>query len=206
MLLYVSEQMMSHKEELCRLDSEVGDGDHGIGIERGFYYLHKNLIDLDTHTDMEQVFQLVHMTLMSEMGGASGIIFSALFKQKGLKDKDTLEVNDWQRIMEHGLAQVQHFGHARTGDKTMIDALAPAVEAMKAYDGDDLCTLFACGLEAAEEGKEKTKAYPATFGRARFVKERSIGYIDPGAASMCYILQAMYEYICHMEINGNTQS
>lgn len=203
LLLYVSEQMMTYKDELCRLDSEVGDGDHGIGIHRGFYYLHKKLINQKTPMDIEQIFQLAHVTLMAEMGGASGIIFSALFKQEGLKEVTTLGVKEWKMILMNGLQQVQQFGHAHPGDKTMVDALAPAVEVIKTYEGDDLGFVFKECCKAAEEGKEKTKLYPAKFGRARFVKERSIGKVDPGAVSLCYILQAIYTYIQNMEKTGN---
>lgn len=199
LLTHISEQMIEKESYLCELDGKIGDGDHGIGIARGFRSV---LIELENeHTNVKDVFTNAGMAMMNSMGGASGIIFSAMFLGAMKEDADVqLTVTNLKKYLTNGLERIKQKGGAKLGDKTMIDAFEPAVDALNAYEGDSLITAFRLMQQEAETGAEKTKDYVAAFGRAKFLGERSLGFCDAGATSVSLIFMYGNDYLC--QLNG----
>ena len=198
-LLHVCDRMIEAKEMLCDIDGLIGDGDHGIGIERGFLAARRKIESYDTE-DIKGLYQLLYHTLMQEMGGASGIMYSALFM--GIDEMPAVTSADtsfWKTLFSLGLANIKRFGHAEIGDKTLVDALEPAVVSMENFQGDADILLFESAYQAAEAGKEKTKQMVAKFGRAKFIQERSLGHEDAGAVSICILLQSIKEGIAQVQ-------
>ena len=130
------------------------------------------------------------------MGGASGVIFGSMFLGgiKGYEKITELDGENLTKIMRGSLESIKTRGKAQVGDKTMVDALEPAVIAMEGADKEDLAALLKAAAEAAKEGVENTKKYVAKFGRAKSLMERAIGHQDAGATSVSIIFEAMYTY------------
>lgn len=130
------------------------------------------------------------------MGGASGVIFGSLYLAgaKGMEPKSVLSAEDLAGMERKSLAAIQERGKAKVGDKTMVDALVPAVEAMEENSGKGLLEMLKAAEAAAAQGVEDTKKYQAKFGRAKSLMERAIGYQDAGATSVWLILQGMREF------------
>lgn len=196
MLLDLSGRMIRHKDLLCEIDGKIGDGDHGLGIERGFTAVMEILEGKEFDT-VNALLSETGMAMQRSMGGASGIIFSAMFL--GLcKQPDAAHFTpELLHIMcREGLSTIKKHGKAKCGDKTMIDALEPAVSAMeRALPSADLADFLDRATSAALEGVEATKTYAAKFGRAKFLGDRSIGCQDAGATSVWLIFKAMKEWI-----------
>ena len=144
---------------------------------------------------IREIFGGLGMAMMNSMGGASGVIFSAIFlgilKQP---EQEKLDAELLRGMCESGLKRIKSAGGADEGDKTMIDALAPAVRAMEESEEREIEELLKTAWKVAAEGAENTKNYTAKFGRAKFLGERSLGYEDAGAVSVSIIFQSMYEY------------
>lgn len=136
------------------------------------------------------------MAMMNSMGGASGVIFSAIFMGIAQQPKeDTLSLDAFIGMCESGLKKIKVVGKAKKGDKTMIDALEPAVEAMKKAPKDcGFPELLHIAYESALQGVEDSKGYIAKFGRAKFLGERALGHEDAGAVSVSIIFKSMSEY------------
>lgn len=202
MITYIAENMIKKEAELCELDGKIGDGDHGIGIARGFRSV---LAEMDnTHDDVKEVFANAGFEMMNSMGGASGIVFSSIFLGSMTESPaDSLTVSNLKSYLESGLARVKKKGGAQLGDKTMIDAFEPAVEQLKSYTGEDLLEAFSILAKAADQGAENTKNYVAKFGRAKFLGERSLGSIDAGAVSVSLIFKFGNEYLLKSKEESN---
>jgi dihydroxyacetone kinase-like protein len=196
LFLYVSQQMIESKEILTNADRAIGDGDHGIGMARGFEAILPK-VSSSNFSSIDEIFQTVGLTLLSTIGGAAGAIFGSFFigASKGLKDCVALDSNALANCMQAGLEMVKIRGKAKVGDKTMIDALEPATMTALANTKSDLDDLLPLIAGAAENGKEKTKELIATTGKAKTLGERSIGHPDPGALSMSLILRFMSDYV-----------
>jgi phosphoenolpyruvate---glycerone phosphotransferase subunit DhaL len=166
----------AHKDELTRLDQAIGDGDHGSNLDRG---LTKAVADLDGETAAE-VLKKVGRTLISTVGGASGPLYGTVFREaaKALQD----DPDDLATALRKGLEGVQKLGGAAEGDKTMVDALIPAVAALET--GGDAAA-------AARLGAEATIPLQARKGRASYLGARSVGHQDPGATSTALLFQAL---------------
>ncbi|MBS4208134.1 dihydroxyacetone kinase subunit DhaL [Bacillus sp. FJAT-50079] len=196
MFLYVGEKVVESKPLLTKIDSAIGDGDHGIGMSVGFTKADENL-KANEFTTVNEVFKTIGMSMISSMGGASGVIFGTMFVGgiKGLEAKETLDLSLLAEIFEKALDAIKVRGKAELGDKTMIDALQPAVEALKAAQNDS----FEEGLRKAEsaalEGVEATKDYIAKFGRAKSLGERAVGHQDAGATTVSIIFKSMKEWV-----------
>lgn len=196
MLLCVADAIIKSKPMLTEIDSKIGDGDHGIGMELGMQKATEALDKLSEPKSVNDVFKTVGRAMMMSMGGASGIIFGTLF-QGGAKSapiSDTLDCPELTAIFRGSLDAIKARGGAAVGDKTMVDALEPAVTAMENMDSDDIAELLHAAEQAAALGVEETKRYEAKFGRAKSLMARSIGYQDAGATSTWIIFKAMYEY------------
>lgn len=204
MFLYVADKIIENKPLLTQVDSTIGDGDHGIGMSIGFTEVKKNLVDRNFET-INEVFKTVGMSMLSSMGGASGVIFSTMFIG-GIKNKENqskLDLLLLSQIFEDSLSAIKLRGKASLGDKTMIDALEPAVEGLKisvAQSETLLDGLYQAEL-LAKQGVEKTKEYVANFGRAKSLGERAIGHQDAGATSVHLIFKAMREWIEGLKSN-----
>jgi dihydroxyacetone kinase-like protein len=185
-----------HRVELVRLDTAIGDGDHGTNLDRG---MHKVLekIEGDEGEDIGASLKAVGMALVSSVGGAAGPLYGTLFLQMGSSagPNATLGVTQWADALEAGLRGVQARGKAEPGDKTMVDALVPAVEALRRAEADGVEVGEASRLAAAaaEEGMKATIPMEARKGRASYLGPRSIGHQDPGATSTYLLLSSAAE-------------
>ncbi|GEL46065.1 dihydroxyacetone kinase subunit L [Cellulomonas hominis] len=183
-----------NREELIELDRQIGDGDHGENLSRGFTAVLGKLDALDAPPgDVGSVLKLVATTLMSTVGGAAGPLYGTAYlraaKVTGLPELDSAAV---VAMLEAGLEGIVVRGKATTGEKTMVDAWTPAVEAaVQAADaGASPAAVLAAAAEAARAGAEATIPLVATKGRASYLGERSAGHQDPGATSSALILEA----------------
>ena len=198
MLKFVADAAISSKEELCRLDSYVGDGDHGFTVERGFSAVKAMLEETDFDSPKEAL-EATGDELADTMGGAIGLIIGGLFTggAEAIDDKADIDTEDVYALLNAGLEEIKLVGGAREGDRTLIDALSPACDAFKsAMDQEaSLKECIGCAAEAAEKGAEATKDMVAKKGRAKFLQEESKGHIDAGAVTMSKIIRAMSDYI-----------
>jgi dihydroxyacetone kinase phosphoprotein-dependent L subunit len=198
MFVYVAEKIIENKLLLTQIDSEIGDGDHGIGMSIGFGESAGKLAGMQSGS-INEVFTTIGSSMIKTMGGASGVIFGTLFSGgvRGLPQIEQLDLPILADIMERGLNAVIARGKAQLGDKTMVDALAPAVESLKQSASKDASLIEALELAvaAADAGVENTKGYVAKFGRAKSLGERAVGHQDPGATSVWIILSAMSEWM-----------
>ncbi len=198
MFLYVGEKVVESKPLLTKIDSAIGDGDHGIGMSVGFTKAEENL-KVNEFTTVNDVFKTIGMSMISSMGGASGIIFGTMFVGgiKGLDPKEALDLASLAEIYEKALNAIKQRGKAELGDKTMIDAFQPAVEALKASAAanDSLIEGLRKAETAAVEGVEASKDYIAKFGRAKSLGERAIGNQDAGATTVSIIFKSMKEWV-----------
>ncbi|MCG8967842.1 MULTISPECIES: dihydroxyacetone kinase subunit DhaL [Streptomyces] len=173
-------------ERLTALDSPIGDADHGSNLQRGFTAVTASL-EKEAPDTPGAVLMLAGRQLISTVGGASGPLYGTLLRRTGKALGDSAEVSAEQlaEALRTGVDAVRTLGGAAPGDKTMIDALVPAVDAL----GDS----FAAAGAAAEEGAEATTPLQARKGRASYLGERSIGHQDPGATSAALLIAALEE-------------
>ena len=185
-----------HRVELVRLDTAIGDGDHGTNMDRG---MRKALERLEgaQEGDIGAMLKAVGMALVSTVGGAAGPLYGTLFMQMGTAaaGRSELDLEGWTAALEAGLKGVQARGKAEPGDKTMVDALQPAVEALKAAAGEDEASALRASADAAEEGMKATIPLVARKGRASYLGERSADHQDPGATSSHLLLRSAAEAV-----------
>lgn len=190
----IAEKIEAEKDFLTELDSPIGDSDHGINLARGFKEVEKK-IDALAGKEPSEVLKTVGMTLVSTVGGSSGPLYGTGFMKLGmaLKGKEEIVMADFLTGFEQAVEGIKVRGKAVRGEKTMLDAMIPALEAMKAQQDAGVAAkqVFAAGVEAAKEGVEYTKTIIATKGRASYVGERSIGHQDPGATSITMVLEVV---------------
>ena len=184
----------ANRDHLTQLDAAIGDADHGINLARGFAAV---LVALDAKPAPTPgaVLALTGSTLISKVGGASGPLYGMAFRRAGqaLGAADDVDLVALGQALEAALAGVQQLGAAREGDKTMVDALAPATRALaKAVaEGATQADALAAAVAAAAEGAAATVSMEARKGRASYLGPRSVGHEDPGAASTVLILTAL---------------
>lgn len=197
MLIYVADSIIKNKPYLTEIDSQIGDGDHGIGMAGGLEKAKAKLLAAESFEDVNQEFKLVGHTMLMSMGGASGVIFGTMFEggAKTLDSRKNLDCAAITDLMKGSRDAIAKRDKAKVGDKTMLDAFVPAVEAMENAKTDDLAVLLSAAEKAAKQGMENTKNYIAKFGRAKSLMERSIGYQDAGATSVWIIFNAMKEFV-----------
>jgi dihydroxyacetone kinase-like protein len=185
-----------NKVYLTELDSAIGDADHGINMDRGFTAVAGKLDGL-VGPDIGQTLKTVGTTLVSTVGGASGPLYGMFFMQMGgaAAGKETLTAEDFATAFEAGVGGVLRIGKAEAGDKTMVDALLPARDALRAAiaDGASVGDAVLRMANAAEEGMLATVPLVARKGRASYLGERSAGHQDPGATSTHLLLRSAAE-------------
>ncbi len=190
MMAAVARAVIANVDQLSEADRATGDGDHGVGMRRGFEAVLEALEGLDAATP-EQVMKAAGSAIMARGGGASGAIFGTLFRggAKALEGRDRLDGDGFAAFLSAAVEAVKKRGGAAEGQKTMIDALAPAARASAVHAS--FAEAIAKAAEAAEQGVEATRNMIAATGKARSLGERSLGHIDPGALSVSIILNAM---------------
>ena len=182
-----------HRVELVKLDTAIGDGDHGTNMDRGMRKAVEKL-DGDESDDVGAVLKTVGMALVSSVGGAAGPLYGTLFLQMGTASagREELDLAGWADALEAGLDGVRARGKAQPEDKTMVDALLPAVAALREAEreGAALGDALRRSAEAAGEGMRATTPLEARKGRASYLGPRSVGHQDPGATSAFLLLSA----------------
>lgn len=189
-------KMEEHRQELTDMDQAIGDGDHGINMNRGMKAVGEKLPTV-TDKPIDGILKSVGMTLVSTVGGASGPLYGTAFMRSGMavKGKEELDADDISKIFDAAIEGIVSRGKATTGEKTMLDAIVPGKDAYNAAiaDGKSITEALAAAEEAGWKGVEYTKSIIATKGRASYLGERSIGFQDPGATSITYMIQAAKE-------------
>jgi dihydroxyacetone kinase-like protein len=194
----VAAKIKNHRDELTQLDSPIGDADHGANLDRGFTAVLGKLPTI-ADKDIGTILKTTGMTLVSTVGGASGPLYGTAFIRAGmaLADRYELTEDELVRALEAALEGIIARGKANPGDKTMVDAIKPGVEALKEgmAGSDDFITAVHKAVAATEAGMVSTIPMLALKGRASYLAERSIGHQDPGATSAFYIAQVMLETV-----------
>lgn len=192
----MAKKIEAEKEYLTELDNEIGDGDHGINLARGFEAVEKKLPSL-AGGDIGVLLKGVGMQLVSTVGGASGPLYGTAFMKAGMACKGLTEIDGpaFVKAMEAAVDGIKMRGKATEGEKTMLDALCPALKVLQddVTAGKSLKEALQDAAQAAEKGVEYTKTIIATKGRASYLGERSLGHQDPGATSSLYLLQVLAE-------------
>jgi phosphoenolpyruvate---glycerone phosphotransferase subunit DhaL len=185
-----------HKDELTELDAQIGDADHGANMARGFTAIPPKL-DALVDRSIGSLLRTSAMTLISQVGGASGPLYGTFFLQasRPANGKTELTLKELCQCFDTGLAGIVNLGKAVVGDKTMVDALTPALAALHPKSGDSLQTALDRAASAAREAAEATIPLIARKGRASYLGERSIGHKDPGATSTALLLGALAETV-----------
>lgn len=188
--------LSENADYLTQLDSAIGDADHGTNMNRGFTAITAKL-DAGSPADIPALFKTVGMTLISSVGGASGPLYGTLFLEMGKNSPADGEMSaaDLEKALRAGVAGIVARGHAEVGDKTMVDALDPAIDALSASvaSGASAADAVTAAAEAAQKGSDATEPLVARKGRASYLGERSAGHIDPGSVSATILLRTMSE-------------
>lgn len=196
MLLLACERIIIAEPMLSQADRDLGDGDHGMGMERGMRAAIDKLNAAEPES-IEKAFATVGMAMMSSMGGASGAIFGTFFRNggKALNGKESFDAAGLADFLKAGVDGVKQRGGAAVGDKTCVDAMEPAAIKAAEVAAQPLPEAIAAVADAAEAGKEASKAMVAKFGRAKTLGEACIGFPDAGACSVVVIITAFRDFI-----------
>ena len=196
MLDRVADKIITSEPELSEADRNIGDGDHGLGMQRGLTAAKEKLAE-GGFPSIDKAFMAVGTAMMSSMGGASGAIFGTLFRAggKALKGQEVFDSSGLAAFLQAAVQGVQDRGKAEVGDKTVVDAMAPAAEKAQSTTNETLSEALNATTEAAEAGKEASKEMVAKFGRAKSLGDGAIGHPDAGALSFTLIMQAMRDYV-----------
>lgn len=195
LLIACADRVIRNEPWLTRIDSAIGDGDHGIGMKNGMLAAKAYLEGEGAKEDnVYALYTGMADAMRRAMGGASGMIFSTLFAGRAAEKKPARDIGPGELAMQmkEGLEAIQALGGAKVGDKTMVDALSPAVDAML-KNCSSFEEMFTAAEAAAKAGMEKTKDYRARFGRAKSLMERAVGHQDAGASSTWLIFAEMLE-------------
>jgi len=187
------------RDYLTQLDAAIGDADHGTNMDRGFTSVVAKFEELDGSTPPGKTLVLAGSTLVSTVGGASGPLWGTALRRAGrsMGDDETFDGAALALAFEAALDGIVELGAAQLGDKTMVDALEPAVRVLRERvdGGDTVEQAVAAAREAAEHGMQATVPLQASKGRASYLGERSIGHQDPGATSTVLILRALEQAV-----------
>ena len=192
----IAEAMTREKDRLCELDGLIGDADHGIAMELGFAAAAKAVSELDATADPTLVFNTAAKSFLNAVGASSGPLYATALMRAGAsaKGKTSLNDDDMVDVVAAFAKGIQDRGKAEVGEKTMVDAWAPAAVACRAArdQGLPLAACLAAALEAGKTGAEATKNMIATKGRSSRLGERALGHMDPGAASAVVIISCFH--------------
>lgn len=196
MMLQVADAIIASEPMLSQADRDLGDGDHGLGMKRGMEAVKAQLEKLEP-ASVEQVFVTTGTAMMTSMGGASGAIFGTVYRAggKALAGRPAFDSEGLALLLEAALEGVMKRGGAKPGDKTMIDAVAPAAAKARESAALPLTEALHAVAAAAEAGKEASKGMIAQFGRAKTLGEACLGFPDAGACSVVVMLNTMRDYV-----------
>ena len=195
MMIAVADKIIEAEPILTDADRALGDGDHGVGMERGMNAV-KEALSGQEFPGVGKVFIAVGTAMMSSMGGASGALFGTLFRSggKAIGDAQTLSGSELAIILKEGTDGVMARGDAKPGDKTMVDALFPAAEKAKEVAGLPVSEALTAVADSAAAGRDASEGMIATKGRAKTLGENSLGKPDAGAVSVAIIAATMRDY------------
>jgi dihydroxyacetone kinase-like protein len=201
----ISHSIIEHEEHLNHLDNAIGDGDHGTNMARFSRIILSDLPELSAgNGDLGEILHHIGMRCITEIGGAAGPLFGKFFLQASISNigNTSMDAANWVLAFDDGTMGVSMIGRSTEGEKTMLDALFPAVRAMqeKLEEGLSLPEIFLAGATAAENGVEFTKTISANKGRAAYIGQRSIGHQDPGATTVMLMLQALHKTAIEMNV------
>ena len=201
----ISHNIIEHEEHLNHLDNAIGDGDHGTNMARFSRIILSDLPELSAgNGDLGEILHHIGMRCITEIGGSAGPLFGKFFLQASISNigNTSMEAANWVLAFEDGTMGVSLIGRSTEGEKTMLDALFPAVRAMqeKLEEGLSLPEIFLAGATAAENGVEFTKTISANKGRAAYIGQHSIGHQDPGATTVMLMLQALHKTAIEMNV------
>ncbi|MGA2485318.1 MAG: dihydroxyacetone kinase subunit DhaL [Roseiarcus sp.] len=194
-VLAIAHRIVENRGYLSDIDGLIGDGDHGVNMAKGFSLAAERL--RGRTRPLAVSLATVGDVLMTEIGGAMGPLYGTMFSgfADALDGVEEIDAAAFERMLRHGLEEVQSIGNAKVGDKTLIDALAPALQAFAATAAmrDDFAAALDALIVAAEKGRDGTIDLVAKIGRAARLGERSRGVLDPGATSCAIILRSLAE-------------
>lgn len=187
-------EVIEHRDELVELDRAIGDGDHGENMKRGFTAV-VSALDAGVPETPGSVLKVAATTLISKVGGAAGPLYGTAFLRAAtaLGDRSEVDGAEVATALRAALEGVQARGKAEQGDKTMVDALIPAVAAAESVKAGSVADVLAAAADAADEGARSTVDLVARKGRASYLGERSAGHLDPGARSTALVLRSLAE-------------
>ncbi|MCG8511659.1 MAG: dihydroxyacetone kinase subunit L [Rhodospirillales bacterium] len=186
------------KDELSRLDGEIGDGDHGVTMSIGFTAVKEALAAMDpAESTPTSVFNQAAKSFLAAVGGSAGPLYATAFMRAGavVKGRDGIDADAMRKAVEAMAQGIKDRGKADNGEKTMLDAWVPAADAALAASDGSLHGVLKAAAEAARAGADATRDMKATKGRSSRLGDRSIGFCDPGAVSTAVILEAMCEAV-----------
>jgi dihydroxyacetone kinase-like protein len=192
-----ADRIHERRDELTQLDSAIGDADHGINMDRGFTAVRGKIAELDPTTDLGTFAKTVGMTLISTVGGASGPLYGTFFLRLSTTFGDRAEVDAGElgTALRAGLAGLIQRGKAELDDKTMVDAISPALDAYDTAAADGLPAALDAAATAAAAGRDRVTPLVARKGRASYLGERSANHQDPGATSATIMLEALRDAV-----------
>ncbi|NNU37262.1 dihydroxyacetone kinase subunit L [Rhizobium sophorae] len=192
-VLSIADRIVENRAYLSEIDGKIGDGDHGVNMAKGFGMAAERLKGQDA--SLAAAFELLGTLLMTEIGGSMGPLYGVMFTEFGetIEGKDVVDAALFSRMLHAGLEGIQSIGSAKVGDKTLIDAFVPAVEAFDGAtaEGKSFAEALSTLSEAAEKGRDSTINLVAKIGRASRLGDRSLGVLDAGATSCAIILTAL---------------
>jgi len=190
-------KLQANKAYLTDLDQAIGDGDHGINMARGFNEVVNKINETDEYASVSDVVKDVAMTVISKVGGAAGPLYGTAFLKMSvaLKGEEVVNQQVFTKALSAGFEGIKQRGKVEVGEKTLLDVWYPVTELFRKESDVDADAL----IEVAESAMNKTKEILATKGRAAYLKERSIGHIDPGSASSYYLFLSLAEVMKEAE-------
>lgn len=193
-LRHACAQIVSHESELTAIDTVIGDGDHGTGMKLGFSRL-DTMLRQNSFCDMQTLLRSSGLELVKTMGGASGVIFGSLLIGgcAACAEKTVLDAQALTAVFTDAADSISRRGGAKRGDKTMLDALLGAVDAMQAAEGGDIEAVLQAAQTGAETGAEATRHMLPRFGRSKNFRDQALGYPDAGAVSTALFFRGLRE-------------
>lgn len=184
------------KETLGQLDAVLGDGDHGMGMARGFTKANEAVAASQAH-EVGNLFQSAGRAFMSATGGASGSLFAMIFLElgKASMNKEALDTSSLTLGITNAVATIKRLGKSDAGDKTFLDALIPVQVVLEQAQNETLVSALEKAATAAKEGASQTVHIPAKRGRAQYVPDAGVGHPDPGATSVVFIFETWLETV-----------
>ncbi|NDL67683.1 dihydroxyacetone kinase subunit DhaL [Anaerotalea alkaliphila] len=190
--------IQENRDYLSKIDGEIGDGDHGINMNKGFSICQERIEGKDMN--LTEAFKTLAMVLMTEIGGSMGPLYGTMFIEmaKQSKGKEEIDKEVFRQMLASAIKEIQEIGNAKVGDKTLMDTLIPALEAYEAAMDEGFATALEKMSAAAERGKDSTIDLVAKIGRASRLGERSRGVLDAGATSCWLMLKSMADSMVQM--------